>query len=141
MDSDRIFFVTTVTANRQPIVRRDAVARLLIEILTHYRDERNSSSANSSSARSHARAADAGAGDFAEAGYAVRQGRIFIPAEIAAVCLAGEFHESSVRDREDYEHHREVHSDESRAGEVGSEGGGVSIFIDRGRDATLSRMG
>lgn len=40
MDSDRIFFVTTVTAHRQPIFRRDAVARLLIETLTHYRDER-----------------------------------------------------------------------------------------------------
>jgi putative transposase len=40
MDSDRIFFVTTVTAHRQPIFRRDAVARLLIDTLAHYRDER-----------------------------------------------------------------------------------------------------
>lgn len=40
MESDRIFFITTVTANRQPIFRRDAVARLLIETLAHYRDER-----------------------------------------------------------------------------------------------------
>ena len=40
MDSDRTFFVTTVTANRQPIFRRDAVARLLIDTLAHYRDER-----------------------------------------------------------------------------------------------------
>ncbi len=40
MDSDRIFFVTTITANRQPIFRRDAVARLLIDTLAHYRDER-----------------------------------------------------------------------------------------------------
>jgi len=40
MDSDRIFFVTTVTANRQPIFRRDAVARLLIDTLAHYRDQR-----------------------------------------------------------------------------------------------------
>ena len=40
MDSDRIFFVTTVTANRQPIFRRDAVARLLIDTLADYRDER-----------------------------------------------------------------------------------------------------
>jgi putative transposase len=40
MDSNRVFFVTTVTANRQPIFRRDPVARLLIEILAHYRDER-----------------------------------------------------------------------------------------------------
>jgi putative transposase len=40
MDSDRIFFITTVTAHRQPIFRREATARLLIEILAHYRDER-----------------------------------------------------------------------------------------------------
>jgi putative transposase len=40
MDSDRVFFVTTATANRQPIFRRDAVARLLIGTLAHYRDER-----------------------------------------------------------------------------------------------------
>jgi putative transposase len=40
MDSDRIFFVTTVTANRQPIFRREAVAHLLIDTLAHYRDER-----------------------------------------------------------------------------------------------------
>jgi putative transposase len=40
MDSDRVFFVTTVTANRQLIFRRDAVARLLIDTLAHYRDER-----------------------------------------------------------------------------------------------------
>jgi len=40
MDSDRLFFVTTVTANRQPIFRREAVAHLLIDTLAHYRDER-----------------------------------------------------------------------------------------------------
>src|SRR5579862_1949755 len=39
MESDRVFFITTVTANRQPIFRRDAVARLLIGTLAHYRDE------------------------------------------------------------------------------------------------------
>jgi REP-associated tyrosine transposase len=40
MDSDRTFFVTTVTAHRHPIFRREATARLLIETLAHYRDER-----------------------------------------------------------------------------------------------------
>ena len=40
MESDRIFFITTVSANRQPIFRRDPVARLLIETLAHYRDDR-----------------------------------------------------------------------------------------------------
>jgi putative transposase len=40
MDSDRIFFVTTVTAQRHPIFRRETTANLLIEILAHYRDQR-----------------------------------------------------------------------------------------------------
>jgi putative transposase len=40
MDSDRIFFVTTITAHRQPIFRREAAASLLIDTLRHYRDQR-----------------------------------------------------------------------------------------------------
>ena len=40
MDSDRTFFITTVTGQRRPIFRRETTANLLIETLTHYRDER-----------------------------------------------------------------------------------------------------
>jgi len=40
MDPDRIFFVTTVTAQRRPIFRRETTANLMIETLAHYRDER-----------------------------------------------------------------------------------------------------
>ncbi len=40
MDCDRVFFVTTVTAYRQPIFRRETTAQLLIETLAHYRQER-----------------------------------------------------------------------------------------------------
>ena len=39
MDSSRIFFVTTITARRQPIFRREATAKLLIETLSYYRDQ------------------------------------------------------------------------------------------------------
>ncbi len=39
MDSDRVFFVTTNTIQRLPIFRHDTTARLLIEILAHYRDQ------------------------------------------------------------------------------------------------------
>ncbi|SPE28465.1 conserved hypothetical protein [Acidobacteriia bacterium SbA2] len=39
MDSDRVFFITTVTAQRHPIFRRETTARLLIETLAHYRDQ------------------------------------------------------------------------------------------------------
>jgi putative transposase len=39
MDSDRTFFITSVTAQRQPIFRREAAAKLLIEVLSHYREQ------------------------------------------------------------------------------------------------------
>jgi len=39
MDSDRTFFITTITAHRQPIFRREATSNLLIETLAHYRDQ------------------------------------------------------------------------------------------------------
>jgi putative transposase len=39
MDSDRTFFITTITAHRQPIFRSEATASLLIETLIHYRDQ------------------------------------------------------------------------------------------------------
>ena len=38
MDSDRVFFVTTVTIQRLPIFRREVNANLLIDTLAHYRD-------------------------------------------------------------------------------------------------------
>ena len=38
MDSERVFFVTTVTIQRIPIFRRDTAAKLLIDTLEHYRD-------------------------------------------------------------------------------------------------------
>jgi putative transposase len=39
MCSDRIFFVTTVTAQRLPVFRRDTIANLLIDTIAHYRDQ------------------------------------------------------------------------------------------------------
>jgi REP-associated tyrosine transposase len=38
MDCERVFFVTTITAQRQPIFRRDATAELFMQTLAHYRD-------------------------------------------------------------------------------------------------------
>ncbi|HZC23123.1 MAG TPA: transposase [Candidatus Binatia bacterium] len=38
MDSDRIFFITTITAQRLPLFRCEANAKILIETLAHYRD-------------------------------------------------------------------------------------------------------
>jgi putative transposase len=38
-DSERTFFVTTVTWKRVPIFRSETRARLLIDVLLHYRDQ------------------------------------------------------------------------------------------------------
>jgi len=38
MDSDRVFFVTTITIQRLPIFRGETSANLLIDTLAHYRD-------------------------------------------------------------------------------------------------------
>lgn len=40
MDCDRVFFVTSITLQRFPIFRHETTARLLIDTLGHYRDER-----------------------------------------------------------------------------------------------------
>ncbi|HET9406411.1 MAG TPA: transposase [Candidatus Sulfotelmatobacter sp.] len=39
MNADRIFFITTITAQRRPIFRREPVAKLFIETLAHYREQ------------------------------------------------------------------------------------------------------
>jgi len=39
VDGERIFFITTITAQRQPIFRCEATANLLLEMLAHYRDQ------------------------------------------------------------------------------------------------------
>jgi len=38
MDSERVFFVTTVTIQRIPIFRQETAAKLLIDTFAHYRD-------------------------------------------------------------------------------------------------------
>ncbi len=40
MNADRIFFITSVTIQRLPIFRHETNAKLLIDTLTHYRDQR-----------------------------------------------------------------------------------------------------
>jgi REP-associated tyrosine transposase len=40
MAPNRVFFITTITAGRQPIFRRDTTARLLLDTLAHYREQR-----------------------------------------------------------------------------------------------------
>lgn len=39
MDPNRVFFVTTITAGRLPIFRRETTARLLVDTLAHYREQ------------------------------------------------------------------------------------------------------
>jgi putative transposase len=39
MNFDRVFFITTITAGRLPIFRRDSTSRLLLLTLAHYREQ------------------------------------------------------------------------------------------------------
>ena len=39
MNADRIFFITTITAQRRPIFRHEPIAKLFIETLAHYREQ------------------------------------------------------------------------------------------------------
>ena len=135
MDSDRIFFVTTVTAQRHPIFWRETTADLLIEILAHYRDERNFYSRIRHHARSRPCAADARGGDFFGAGYAVHQRRIFVSLEVPPARIAGEFYESSRARFCGLRGSSGVPPDESCAGAVGGAGGTVSVFVGPRRDA------
>jgi putative transposase len=108
MDSDRIFFVTTVTANRQPIFRRDAVARLLIETLAHYRDERKFLLLRiRDHARSRARAADARGGISLERAMQFIKGGFSYRLKSRPPVWQASFTNHRVRDFEDYERHRE----------------------------------
>ena len=40
MEFARVFFITTITAQRRPIFRTEATARLFIDTLAHYRGQR-----------------------------------------------------------------------------------------------------
>ena len=108
MDSDRIFFVMTVTAHRQPIFRRDAVARLLIDTLAHYRDERKYLLHEFVVMPDHLHALLTPAPEISleRAMQFIKGGFSFRLKSCPPVWQAS-FSNHRVRDWEDYEHHRE----------------------------------
>ena len=107
MDSDRTFFVTTVTAGRRPIFRRESSARLLIETLVRCRDERKFLLHEFVVMPDHLHVLLTPASDlsleramqFIKGGFAfrLREGRVW----------QASFTNHRVRDGEDYERHRE----------------------------------
>jgi putative transposase len=108
MDSDRIFFVTTVTAHRQPIFRRDAVARLLIETLAHYRDERKFLLHEFVIMPDHVHALlTPGAEISLERAMQFIKGGFSYRLKSRPPVWQASFTNHRVRDWEDYEHHRE----------------------------------
>jgi REP element-mobilizing transposase RayT len=81
MDSDRTFFVTTITAQRLPIFRRETTADLFIETLLHYRDAGKFLLHEFVVMPDHVHLLITPAdGDFFGAGGAVHQGRVFASA-------------------------------------------------------------
>jgi putative transposase len=106
MDSDRVFFFTTVTAQRQPIFRHETTANLLIETLAHYRDARKFLLHEFVVMPDHIHALLAPAADisleravqFIKGGFSFRLSR-------GAIWQAS-FTNHRIRDFDDYEHHR-----------------------------------
>ena len=108
MDSDRIFFVTTVTAHRQPIFRRDAAARLLIETLAHYRDERKYLLHEFVVMPDHLHALLTPAPQISlERAMQFIKGGFSFRLKLRPPVWQASFTNHRVRDCEDYEHHRE----------------------------------
>lgn len=108
MDSDRIFFVTTVTAHRQPIFRRDAVARLLIDTLAHYRDERKYLLLEFVVMPDHLHALLTPAPEISlERAMQFIKGGFSFRLKSRPPVWQASFSNHRVRDWEDYEHHRE----------------------------------
>ena len=108
MDSDRIFFVTTVTANRQPIFRREAVARPLIETLAHYRDERKFLLHESVIMPDHVHALLTPSGEISlERAMQFIKGGFSYRLKARPPVWQASFTNHRVRDWEDYQHHRE----------------------------------
>jgi len=108
MDSDRIFFVTTVTANRQPIFRREAVARLLIETLAHYRDERKFLLHEFVIMPDHVHALLTPSGEISlEQAMQFIKGGFSYRLKARPPVWQASFTNHRVRDWEDYQHHRE----------------------------------
>ena len=108
MDSDRVFFVTTVTIQRLPIFRRETNAKLLIDTLAHYRDAEKFLLHEFVIMPDHIHALLTPAEkisleramQFIKGGFSFRikeRGSIWQPS----------FTNHRIRDREDYEHHRD----------------------------------
>ena len=108
MDSGRIFFITTVTAQRRPIFRREATATLLIETLAHYRDERKFLLHEFVIMPDHIHVLLTPAPEISleRAMQFIKGGFSFRMKERSSIWQAS-FTNHRVRDFEDYEHHRE----------------------------------
>ena len=108
MDSDRIFFITTVTAQRRPIFRRETIANLLVETLAHYRDERRFLLHEFVIMPDHIHALLTPAPEISleRAMQFIKAGFSFRMKERGSIWQAS-FTNHHVHDLEDYEHHRE----------------------------------
>ena len=107
MDTDRIFFVTTVTSHRQPIFRREAAARLLIDTLAHYRDEGKYLLHEFVVMPDHLHALLTPSGEISlERAMQFIKGGFSFRLKCGPIWQAG-FSNHRIRDFEDYENHRE----------------------------------
>jgi len=110
MDADRTFFVTTVTALRQPIFRREETANLFMTTFSHYRDQREFLLHEFVVMPDHVHLLVTPSGEisleramqFIKGGFSFRYGK-----RSKGAIWQESFTNHRIRDEEDYEKHRE----------------------------------
>lgn len=104
----RLFFITTITAHRQPIFRREGAANLLIETLAHYRDQRKYLLHEFVIMPDHLHALLTPADDLSlERSLQFIKGGFSFRLKFRGPVWQASFSNHRIRDLEDYENHRE----------------------------------
>jgi putative transposase len=108
MECDRIFFVTTNTHFRQPIFRREATAKLLIETLAHYHAQNKFLLHEFIIMPDHVHALLTPAEEISlERAMQFIKGGFSYRLQFRGPVWQASFTNHRVRDAQDYEHHRE----------------------------------
>ncbi len=130
MDSDRVFFITTITAQRRPIFRRETTARLLIETLAHYRDEQKYLLHEFVIMPDHLHALLTPSLEISlERAMQFIKGGFSFHLKAGGPVWQASFSNHRVRDPEDYENHREYIQTNPVRGRLAQRGGWPSLHL------------
>jgi REP element-mobilizing transposase RayT len=130
MNFDRTFFVTTVTALRRPIFRRDANSRLMIETLVHYRNLQKFLLHEFIIMPDHVHLFITSIRrNFVRESHAIHKRRILLPTKVWRRCMAAKFHESSRARFRRLRNAPQLHSAQSSASQISEMRRRIPLFI------------